>query len=72
MQNLIDRYVECTSSAIQALTSFRNLYPEYRRKEVDNCISKAAHFIESVQRSDGSWLVFIIHGKEDQKHYTCI
>ncbi|KAF8685985.1 hypothetical protein HU200_043913 [Digitaria exilis] len=47
--------VECTSSAIQALTSFRNLYPEYRRKEVDNCISKAANFIESVQRSDGSW-----------------
>nr|CAB3445558.1 unnamed protein product [Digitaria exilis] len=38
-----------------ALTSFRNLYPEYRRKEVDNCISKAANFIESVQRSDGSW-----------------
>ncbi|KAL6888522.1 hypothetical protein ACP4OV_009548 [Aristida adscensionis] len=48
-------YVECTSAAIQALTSFRKLYPGHRTKEVDNCISKAANFIESVQRSDGSW-----------------
>ncbi|XP_066320895.1 cycloartenol synthase-like [Miscanthus floridulus] len=48
-------YVECTSAAIQALTSFRKLYPGHRRKEVDNCISKAANFIEDVQRSDGSW-----------------
>ncbi|KAL6865277.1 hypothetical protein ACP4OV_016428 [Aristida adscensionis] len=47
--------VECTSSAIEALRSFRMLYPEYRRNEVDNCIRKAANFIESVQRSDGSW-----------------
>ncbi|RLM79213.1 cycloartenol synthase [Panicum miliaceum] len=48
-------YVECTSAAIQALTSFRKLYPGHRRKEVDNCISKAASFIESIQKSDGSW-----------------
>uniref|UniRef100_A0A0A9DPR7 Squalene cyclase C-terminal domain-containing protein n=1 Tax=Arundo donax TaxID=35708 RepID=A0A0A9DPR7_ARUDO len=48
-------YVECTSAAVQALTSFRMLYPGHRRKEVDNCIRKAANFIESVQRSDGSW-----------------
>nr|CAB3448825.1 unnamed protein product [Digitaria exilis]CAB3448849.1 unnamed protein product [Digitaria exilis] len=37
------------------MIDYPNLYPEYRRKEVDNCISKAANFIESVQRSDGSW-----------------
>ncbi|TKW38071.1 hypothetical protein SEVIR_1G089900v4 [Setaria viridis] len=48
-------YVECTSAAIQALTSFRKLYPGHRRKEVDSCISKAASFIESIQKSDGSW-----------------
>ncbi|GJN18969.1 hypothetical protein PR202_gb06192 [Eleusine coracana subsp. coracana] len=48
-------YVECTSAAIQALTSFKKLYPGHRRKEVDNCISKAANFVESIQRSDGSW-----------------
>ncbi|RCV34148.1 hypothetical protein SETIT_7G138400v2 [Setaria italica] len=48
-------HVECTSSAIQALASFRKLYPGHHRKKVDNCIIKAANFIESAQRSDGSW-----------------
>ncbi|KAL6600584.1 hypothetical protein ACP70R_045384 [Stipagrostis hirtigluma subsp. patula] len=48
-------YVECTSAAIQALTSFRKLYPGHRRKEVDNCISKAANFIETIQKTDGPW-----------------
>ncbi|RCV09876.1 hypothetical protein SETIT_2G064800v2 [Setaria italica] len=51
----LTRYVECTSAAIQALTSFRKLNPGHRRKEVDSCISKAASFIESIQKSDGSW-----------------
>jgi cycloartenol synthase len=58
------RYVECTSAAIQALTSFKKLYPGHRREDVDNCINKAANFIESIQRSDGSWLVFTLHAKE--------
>ncbi|RVX03778.1 Cycloartenol synthase [Vitis vinifera] len=49
------RYVECTSSAIQALTSFKKLYPEHRRHEIENCISKAAMFIEDIQAPDGSW-----------------
>uniref|UniRef100_A0ACD5V7E5 Uncharacterized protein n=1 Tax=Avena sativa TaxID=4498 RepID=A0ACD5V7E5_AVESA len=48
-------YVECTSAAIQALTSFKKLYPGHRRKDVDDCINKAANYIESTQRSDGSW-----------------
>ncbi|KAJ9693199.1 hypothetical protein PVL29_012091 [Vitis rotundifolia] len=48
-------YVECTSSAIQALTSFKKLYPEHRRHEIENCISKAAKFIEDIQAPDGSW-----------------
>ncbi|KAG8058086.1 hypothetical protein GUJ93_ZPchr0002g24799 [Zizania palustris] len=48
-------YVECTSAAIQALTAFKKLYPGHRRSEVDNCISKAAKFIETIQKSDGSW-----------------
>ncbi|KAM0903334.1 hypothetical protein ACQ4PT_018706 [Festuca glaucescens] len=48
-------YVECTSAAIQALASFKKLYPGHRRKDVDNCINKAANYIESIQRSDGSW-----------------
>ncbi|KAI4368845.1 hypothetical protein MLD38_017357 [Melastoma candidum] len=48
-------YVECTSAAIQALTSFKKLYPGHRREEVEVCIEKAAKFIEKIQADDGSW-----------------
>ncbi|XP_034696190.1 cycloartenol synthase-like [Vitis riparia] len=48
-------YAECTSAAIQALTSFKKLYPKHRRHEIENCISKAAKFIEDIQAPDGSW-----------------
>uniref|UniRef100_A0ACD5ZKF6 Uncharacterized protein n=1 Tax=Avena sativa TaxID=4498 RepID=A0ACD5ZKF6_AVESA len=49
-------YVECTSSVIQGLVLFRETYPKhYRREEIDHCIQKAADYIESIQRSDGSW-----------------
>ncbi|KAJ9693206.1 hypothetical protein PVL29_012093 [Vitis rotundifolia] len=48
-------YAECTSAAIQALTSFKKLYPDHRRHEMENCISKAAKFIEDIQAPDGSW-----------------
>ena len=58
------RYVECTSAAIQALTSFKKLYPEHRRHEIENCISKAAKFIEDIQAPDGSCFVLI--------NYFCI
>ncbi|KAG6495926.1 hypothetical protein ZIOFF_043759 [Zingiber officinale] len=48
-------YVECTSAAIQALTSFKKLYPGHRRGEIDNCINKSACFLEKIQKNDGSW-----------------
>ncbi|XAR54256.1 Cycloartenol synthase [Bertholletia excelsa] len=48
-------YVECTSAAIQALASFKKLYPGHRREEIDYCIQRAAMFIEKIQASDGSW-----------------
>ncbi|CAI9099018.1 OLC1v1035767C2 [Oldenlandia corymbosa var. corymbosa] len=48
-------YVECTSAAIQALTTFKQLYPGHRREEVEQCIEKAALFIEKIQETDGSW-----------------
>ncbi|KAJ9691016.1 hypothetical protein PVL29_013268 [Vitis rotundifolia] len=48
-------YVECTSSAIQTLLLFKKLYPNQRRKEVDNFIEKATRYVENVQRPDGSW-----------------
>jgi len=48
--------LECTSSAIQGLALFTKLYPYYRKKEIDDCISGAAKFMEGKQREDGSWL----------------
>ncbi|XP_024028379.1 cycloartenol synthase 2 [Morus notabilis] len=48
-------YVECTSASIQALASFKKLYPEHRREEIEQCIKKATAFIEKIQGSDGSW-----------------
>ncbi|XP_074308924.1 cycloartenol synthase 2 [Silene latifolia] len=48
-------YVECTSAAIQALVSFKKLYPGHRREEIEKCIKEAAKFIERIQLADGSW-----------------
>nr|ABX75048.2 cycloartenol synthase 2 [Polygala tenuifolia] len=48
-------YVECTSAAIQALAIFKKLYPGHRRVEIEDCIVKAATFIEKIQATDGSW-----------------
>ncbi|MCL7051538.1 hypothetical protein MKW94_011050, partial [Papaver nudicaule] len=47
--------VECTSSAIQALAMFTKLYPGHRSDEIQQCITKAVKFIESIQAPDGSW-----------------
>ncbi|BBG92658.1 cycloartenol synthase 1 [Prunus dulcis] len=48
-------YVECTSAAIQALASFKKLYPGHRSEEIEHCIKRAVEFIEKIQESDGSW-----------------
>ncbi|KAG6480202.1 hypothetical protein ZIOFF_063682 [Zingiber officinale] len=48
-------YVECTTSMIQALTSFKKVYPNHRQDEIDDCINKSAHFLEKTQRDDSSW-----------------
>ncbi|CAA7409247.1 unnamed protein product [Spirodela intermedia] len=48
-------YVECTSASIQSLVAFRKLYPGHRREEIGDCITRAAHFIETTQNPDGSW-----------------
>ncbi|XP_062078772.1 beta-amyrin synthase-like isoform X1 [Humulus lupulus] len=48
-------YVECTSSAIQALVLFNKLYPTHKKYEIENFITKAIQFIEHIQLPDGSW-----------------
>ena len=50
-------YIECTASAIEALASFRTLYPAHRAKEIELCVKKAAAFIEENQEPEGSWSV---------------
>ena len=49
------RYVECTSSAIQALVLFKKLFPSQRKKEINNFIEKATNYIKETQKEDGSW-----------------
>ncbi|XP_052885758.1 lupeol synthase-like [Gossypium arboreum] len=49
------RYVECTSSSIQALVLFKKLYPGHREQEIEICIRKAEKFMEDIQYPDGSW-----------------
>ncbi|KAF5184269.1 Terpene cyclase/mutase family member [Thalictrum thalictroides] len=48
-------YVECTSAAIQALTSFKQLYPEHRKEDIETCIAKSVRFLEKIQAPNGSW-----------------
>lgn len=48
-------YTELTSSAVQALCTFKELYPNHRVEEVNGCISRGIEYIKKQQRSDGSW-----------------
>lgn len=48
-------YVECTSSAIQALVLFMKLYPGHRNKEIEHFITNATQYLENIQMADGSW-----------------
>ncbi|KAL0725781.1 hypothetical protein Bca4012_040380 [Brassica carinata] len=48
-------YNECTSSTIQALILFKQLYPDHRTEEINSCIKKAVQYIENIQMLDGSW-----------------
>ncbi|XP_062160896.1 beta-amyrin synthase 2-like isoform X2 [Alnus glutinosa] len=48
-------YVECTSSAIQAIVLFKKLYPGHRKKETEIFISNAVQYLEDTQMPNGSW-----------------
>ena len=50
-----NRYVECTSSSIQALVLFTKLFPSHRKKEIEIFLSKAVKYLEETQKEDGSW-----------------
>lgn len=61
IHNIYDnRYVECTSAAIQGLALFTQRCPEHRRMEIQTCIAKAANYIESIQLADGSWFAALL------------
>nr|UMM64875.1 2,3-oxidosqualene cyclase [Avena strigosa] len=47
--------VEVTASVLDALMSFRELYPQYHEKEIRQHTESSAMYIESEQRDDGSW-----------------
>ncbi|XP_024032006.1 beta-amyrin synthase-like [Morus notabilis] len=48
-------YVECTSSAIQALVLFKKLYPRHRNIEIETFITNAVGFLQDIQMPNGSW-----------------
>lgn len=48
-------YVECSASAMQAVTAFAHKFPGHRRKEIELAVERGAQFIEAMQREDGSW-----------------
>lgn len=48
-------YVECTSSSVQALCVFRQLYPHHRTQEINQSIERSIKYIQRIQRDDGSW-----------------
>uniref|UniRef100_A0A1J3F9H3 Terpene cyclase/mutase family member n=2 Tax=Noccaea caerulescens TaxID=107243 RepID=A0A1J3F9H3_NOCCA len=48
-------YVECTSSVIQALVLFKQLYPDHRTEEISKSIEKGVQFLENEQTPQGSW-----------------
>ncbi|XP_063934662.1 lanosterol synthase-like isoform X2 [Zophobas morio] len=48
-------YVECTSSALQALVTFHEHYPTHRKQEVLKAVERATAFILKSQHQDGSF-----------------
>jgi 2,3-oxidosqualene cyclase len=48
-------YIECTCSAVKALTRFRAQYPDWRRAEVERSLGRACRFVRSRQGTDGAY-----------------
>ncbi|CAI9787998.1 unnamed protein product [Fraxinus pennsylvanica] len=52
---LEQEHVECTTSIIQALLSFKLMHPSHREEEIEISVAKAVRFLEERQWPDGSW-----------------
>ncbi|KAH9716421.1 Camelliol C synthase [Citrus sinensis] len=48
-------YIQCTASALKAMTLFQKLYPKHKKNEVNNFITNGVKFTEDSQKLDGSW-----------------
>jgi lanosterol synthase len=51
-------YVECTCSAVKALSRFRTRHPGWGSAELDASLRRACRFLRSRQRADGSYRGF--------------
>ncbi|KIY70790.1 terpene synthase [Cylindrobasidium torrendii FP15055 ss-10] len=49
-------YPECTTSVVTALSHFRNRYPHYRNREIQQTIKRAIGYLHATQRPEGVWL----------------
>ncbi|KAL2917348.1 Lanosterol synthase (Oxidosqualene--lanosterol cyclase) [Polyrhizophydium stewartii] len=48
-------YTECTTAVLLGLSTFRKMYPDHRKAEIDRTVDRAVGFIRKTQRPDGSW-----------------
>ena len=51
-------YIECTGSALSALSHFRATYPKVLRERIDRAVERGVRFLRSCQRPDGSFVGF--------------
>jgi lanosterol synthase len=51
-------YVECTGSALAALSHFRTAYPEVLRMRIDRAVARGIRFLRRRQRPDGAFAGF--------------
>ncbi|CAI2178279.1 19794_t:CDS:10 [Funneliformis geosporum] len=48
-------YPECTTAVLTGLSLFKKYYPDYRVDEIEKVCQKAAKFVHTSQKEDGSW-----------------
>ncbi|KAG0174988.1 Lanosterol synthase (Oxidosqualene--lanosterol cyclase) [Apophysomyces sp. BC1034] len=48
-------YPECSTAVLMALSIFKTVDPEYRKKEIEQASKRVLSYIKNVQLEDGSW-----------------